>query len=544
MNAHSTQKIAIIGWDAATFDVITPLLEAGALPNLQRLIDQSAWGTLTSTLHPLSPTAWASFMTGMNPGKHGVFDFVGLGRDGRFQVINGGAVKAETLWARLSKAGRRVAVVNVPMTFPPEPVNGFLIAGMDAPQHDRAFTHPPDLERELRDRFGRYRVGMRARAVALTAVERFTPRYVKGLCDLTHLHGQVACDLLERHAPDFLAIVFTATDRVQHALGHLMADGISPDNGIGQVYRACDRALGCILERLDNDWIVLVMSDHGACAYRHVFELSTWLAMQGWLQLRPARKFTALTEYLAPFQRRLARLTIKGAKRKPDKEQFLGRIVWEETKAFAIGAFGSVYINTRDRFPNGIVKPGSEYQAVCEQIAEELLSARDPETGEGIVRAVHRASEVYHGPYVHLAPDLLVETTNDFFVRNSLDQQEDRLTYAAGRYRGRSLAHTGRHTRDGILIAAGAPFTPGENKNAPHIMDVAPTVLHLNGLPVPTSMDGRPLLGWLDPAYRQTHPVEWIAPQAAVEVRRDEFSYSQEDAAAIAARLRDLGYMG
>jgi len=543
MDMHNPQKIAIVGWDAASFDVITPLLEAGALPNLQSLIDRGRWGTLTSTLHPLSPTAWASFMTGMNPGKHGIFDFVGLGKNGKFQVMSGGALKAKTLWARLSEAGRRVAVVNVPMTFPPEPVNGFLIAGMDAPRHDRASTYPPDLEQELYDRFDGYRVGVRARAVALTAVERFTPRYVRELCDLALLRGQVACHLLERSRPDFLAIVFTATDRVQHALGYLMADSVSPEDGIGKVYRACDRALGCILQELGDDWIVLVMSDHGACAYRRVFELNTWLAMQGWLQLRPARKFTALAEHLAPLQRRLARLVAKGAQREPDKEQFLDRIIWEETRAFAVGAFGSIYINTPDRFPNGIVKPGSEYQAACEQIAEELLSARDPETGDDIVLAVHQASDVYRGPYASLAPDLLVETKNDYFVRNCLDQQEDRLTYAAGRYRGRSLAHTGRHTRDGILVAAGTCFAAGENKDASHIEDVAPTVLHLSGLPVPTSMDGRPLSDWLEPAYLQTHPVERMAPQAAGEMPRDEESYSQQDADAVAARLRDLGYM-
>jgi predicted AlkP superfamily phosphohydrolase/phosphomutase len=291
MNAR---KMAIIGWDGATFDVINPLIQAGALPNLKHLMSKGAWGQLASTLHPISPTAWTSFMTGMNPGKHGVFDFVGPDEDGRFRVVSGGAVRAETLWARLSRAGRRVAVVNVPMTYPPEPVNGFLVSGMDAPRRNQAFTHPPELARELHDRFGGYQVGVRARAVALTAVNSFTPRYVRRLCDLTRLHGEVACDLLEHHSPDFLAVVFIATDRAQHALGHLMTDGISPDDGIGQVYRACDRALGGILEKLDDDWTVLLMSDHGACAYQRVFELGTWLAMQGWLRLHPVRRYNAL----------------------------------------------------------------------------------------------------------------------------------------------------------------------------------------------------------------------------------------------------------
>jgi predicted AlkP superfamily phosphohydrolase/phosphomutase len=483
-------------------------------------------------------------MTGMNPGKHGVFDFIGMGEDEHFRVVNGGAVRAETLWARLSRAGQRVAVINVPMTYPPEPVNGFLIAGMDAPRQDRAFTHPPELESELRDRFGGYREGVRARGRIRTSVERFTARYVKELCDVTRLHGEVACYLLERHPIDFLMVVFTAPDRVQHALGHLMADGVSPEDGIGRVYRACDSALGRILERLDDDWTTLVMSDHGACAYHRVFELGTWLEMQGWLRLRPASRSSRLAESLAPARRLLARLTGQIAQGKPRLEGFLDRIVWSETRAFALGAFGSIYINTRDRFPGGIVEPGREYQAICEQIAEKLMSVRDPATREPIVHAVHQAREVYQGPCVHLAPDLLVETTNDYFVRNNLDHEEGRLTYPAGRYRGRSLAHTGRHTSEGILIAAGTPFVPGGDRIGARIIDVTPTVLYLNGLPVPSDMDGRPLLDWLDPGYCKTHPVRRAAPQPADKAARDEVSYTEQDAAAVEARLRDLGYMG
>ena len=544
VDGMNARKMAIIGWDGATFDVINPLMQAGALPNLKRLMSKGAWGQLASTLHPISPTAWASFMTGMNPGKHGVFDFVGPDEDGRFRVVSGGAVRAETLWARLSRAGRRVAVVNVPMTYPPEPVNGFLVSGMDAPRRTQAFTHPPELAKELHDRFGGYQVGVRARAVALTAVDSFTPRYVRRLCDLTRLHGAVACDLLERHSPDFLAVVFIATDRVQHALGHLMTDGITPDDGIGQVYRACDRALGCILEKLDDDWTVLLMSDHGACAYQRVFELSTWLAMQGWLRLHPVRKYDALAEYLSPVQRRLSRLLNRSARPKPDKARFLDRIMWEETKAFAVGAFGSIYINTYDRFPNGIVEPGREYRVVRDQIAEELLSIRDPQTGDPVVRAVHRASDVYQGPYARLAPDLLVETTNSYFVRNNLEQHEDHLTYAAGRYRGRSLAHTGRHTPNGILIAAGPPFSRAESRTGSHIVDVAPTALYLSGLPVPADMDGQPLLDWMELDYRRTHPVVRATSQAPREVQRDASSYYPEEAAAVEAHLRDLGYIG
>lgn len=538
-----TPKIAIIGWDAATFDVALPLVDAGHLPTLGRLMHDGGWGTLRSTHHPISPTAWASFMTGMNAGKHGIFDFVGMQEDGRFRALNGGALGARTLWAHLSDAGRRVAVLNVPMTYPPEAVNGFVISGMDAPQQDRAFTHPPQLEAELYERFGGYQEGVRARGRIGTSVERFTRHYVDHTCDVTRLHADVACHLLDTQSIDFLMAVLTGPDRVQHALGHLLEGQVSPADGIGQVYRACDEALERITKRLDDSWITIVMSDHGARAYRRVFELSTWLSEQGLLSLRSQSRGAQLNASLAPVWRRLGRLIGRPLPVEPHLRQFLDRIVWEETEAFALGAFGSIYVNTCDRFPHGIVEPGRQYEAVCRQIASELRSVRDPKTGAPMVRNVHRSGDVYEGPFAHLAPDLLIETTDDYFVRNNLDQETNCLTYPAGRYQGRSLAHTAKHTERGILVATGGPFVEKRDQANARIIDLAPTVLHLSGLPVPADMDGEPLLDWLNPQYREENPVQWSdAPSASVVPERDA-SYEREDEAAVESRLRDLGYL-
>ena len=527
--------IAVIGLDAETFDVIEPLIQAGALPNLERLMARGCWGRLRSTLHPLSPTAWASFMTGMNPGKHGVFDFVGQGQDGRFRVINGGAVGAETLWARLSRAGRRVGVINVPLTYPPEPVNGFLVAGMDAPRLDQAFTHPLSLAGELHSRFGRYRVGVRARGLPWKSVDRFTARYVERLCDMVHQRGQVVRYLLEHQPLDFLMVVFIAPDRAQHALGHLMAQDISPHDGIGRVYRACDEAMGQILEALGDDWAVLVMSDHGACPYSCVFEPNAWLAAQGWLCLRPESRWARLEEALNPLWRRLIHRQFRS-------NQLFNRIVWEETGAFALGAFGSIFVNRSDRFPEGIVAPGAEYEAVCEQIATGLLALRDPVTGTPIVDTVHRGDEVYHGPYTALAPDLLLVTTEDYFVRSSSNRREGRLVYPADRYRGRSLYHTGKHSPQGILIAAGDPFASVGERTGARIIDLAPTILHLGGLPIPSEMDGKPLLDWLKPSYRQARPVVWTS-EGMNEGTQSDPAYTKQETAQVEAHLRDLGYV-
>jgi len=536
-------KTAIIGWDSASFQIIAPLLEAGALPNLQHLMEKGSWGPLTSTLHPLSPTAWASFMTGMNPGKHGVFDFVSLDKDGYFRIANGGTVQAMTVWEWLSKADRRVAVVNVPMTYPPRKVNGCLIAGMDAPQIDRPFTYPPELARQLERHFGEYHVGVKAKGRPWESTTSFTERYVTNLCRLVQRRSDVVCYLLDNFTPDFLTVVFTAPDRVQHALGHLMAHPLTPQDGIGRVYRACDAALGRILKRLDEDWVVFVMSDHGACTYRRVFELSTWLLQKRWLYMHPLSGKDMLLNTLAPYRRRLGRLTGRLTKETSRLEQFFRQIEWSKTRAFALGAFGSIFIPTRDRFPHGIVEPGGqEYETICHRITKDLLEIRDPETGRPIVSAVHRGVDVYRGPFTAQAPDLLIETHSDYFVRNNLDQHTGQLTYPAGRYAGRSLAHTGRHTSTGLVVAAGKPFKAEQNRSGASIIDLAPTILYLNDLPIPTEMDGRPLLEWLQPSYRREPRFQ--QSDSSLQVDSSTLPpFDERDTNLLEAHLRDLGYL-
>jgi predicted AlkP superfamily phosphohydrolase/phosphomutase len=538
----STRKVVVIGWDAATFTALDPLLQAGALPNLARLIEQGRSGTLRSTLHPLSPTAWSSFMTGMNPGKHGIYDFVSLRDRGEFTLTHGSHVAQSPIWARLSRAGKRVAVLNVPMTYPPARVNGYLIAGMDTPAHARDYTYPPELLAQLEARFGPYTVDVRARGWPWQSVEAFTQEYVRKLCASVRQQGEVVAHLATQEKLDFVTAVFTATDRVQHALGHLLAGEIRPDDGIGQVYRACDAATGQILAALGEGWTILLMSDHGASAYDRVFRLNSWLEQQGLLQLAPAPRQSRLDYWWGPVRRRLARLVGAGAVGEEDgAQQLMQRIVWPESKAFALGAFGSIYLATAERFPYGSITDPAEVEKLCRHISTELLAAHDPETGQPIVAAVHRGRDLYAGPFSHFAPDLLLETHEDYFVRLA-EPGGAQVAGKAGRYATRSLLHTGKHTPDGILVAAGEPVAPAAARlQGAHIMDLAPTILYLNGLPVPESMDGRPLLDWLDPATVAAQPLQQVPEPLQGE--ENNAAYNAQDAGKVAEHLRNLGYL-
>jgi len=145
--------------DGATFKVITPWVKEGKLPTLAKIMEKGAWGELESTIHPLSPQAWASFMTGKNPGKHGIFEFVEhKPHSYDLRYVNGASVQGKKLWDILSDAGKRVCVINVPFTYPPNKVNGYLIAGLDAPGPHSNFCHPPELMAELTQKFGQYQL--------------------------------------------------------------------------------------------------------------------------------------------------------------------------------------------------------------------------------------------------------------------------------------------------------------------------------------------------------------------------------------------------
>ena len=541
----SRQKIAIIGWDSATFDVVLPLAEAGALPNLSRLMARGAWGKLRSTIHPLSPTAWASFMTGTNPGQHGVYDFVCLGRNGQFQVSNGGQVAQPSLWAQLSAHGRRVAVLNVPMTYPPAQVNGYLVAGMDTPFGARDYTFPRELLAQIEATAGPYVIDLPVRGAPWQSIQQFTAEYVRKLCASVEQQAEVVRHLATQDDLDFFTAVFTAPDRVQHALGHLLAQGVTPEDGIGRVYQACDAATGRILEALGDDWVVLLMSDHGACAYSQVFEPNAWLQQRHLLTMQPAPRWQPLADLMAPVQRRVALRT--GWVRPPRShlERHLSRIDWSRTQAFAVGAFGSIYVNDRSRFGHGrgIVEPGRAVDALCDEIGKGLLALKDPETSAPMVRAVYRSRDIYSGDQARWAPDLLLDVHEDYFVRNALDHQQGPLVVPAARYGGRSLAHTGRHTMDGILVAAGVPFQAGANHAPAAIIDLAPTVLYLNGLPVPAAMDGRPLLDWLEAGYVTQHPVVQQAAADHAAPAEADSAYTVRDAAIVEQHLRSLGYL-
>lgn len=525
----------MIGLDGATFDLIHPWAAAGHLPTLASLVAGGAAGRLRSTVPPMSPPAWSSFLTGVNPGKHGIFDFMER-KPGSYEVqfVSSRHRKAPTLAARLSGAGRRVCVIGVPTTYPVEPVNGVMISGFDAPTMNERAIHPAGLYRELRDKVGEYIITPNI----MRQVEAGdTDGAVDALLRSIDRKADIARYLLQREPWDCFLVVFGETDKVVHHFWKHhdprspryapLPPGCRHPDPILAVYRHLDGVIRGLAEAAPGDSTLLVASDHGTGGTGDkIIYLNRWLASRGVLRFRGLHD--GLLAGLGARANRFLAATVLGRARKwgtillpavvrkglrygrgnvagqlESKLRF-ANIDWGATRAYSEESFNfpNVWINLRGREPSGIVEPGDEYEQLRERLIAELGAWRDPETGEPVVAGVWRREDLYRGPCTGAAPDLIIAWALDrgftYLSRPSYTARDGRpIARLDPGETGISkflLSRSGSHRDDGILILHGPAVRAGVTPADPRITDVAPTVLALLGLPVPADMDGRVLL--------------------------------------------------
>jgi predicted AlkP superfamily phosphohydrolase/phosphomutase len=535
----SVPKLIVVGLDAATFDVIDPLVEAGDLPALAGLLARGARGTLRSTTHPLTPLAWTTMVSGVNAGRHGIWDFSERDASGYgLRLVNGSHSRAPALWTRLSEAGRRVGVVNVPFTWPAPDVNGFALAGIDAGAREDGMSSPRELVHELQDRFGRL------------LLDHSFPVDEEGRLDLELVRR--ACEqkvaivdwLTERYDPELLFVVFMAADHVHH-LAWPDWEERGRDSTVAEAYRILDASLGELLKRADDDTNVLVVSDHGGGALRGVVNLNAWLAEQGYLsyaengstngggvhrlfELR--RKLPK--EWRYSLKQRLPRLRERAYRLRPPSV-----VDWRQTRAFAYGIFGNIVLNVAGRERDGIVQPGEEYERLRDELRERLLDLRS-EDGESIVAAVHRREDLFSGPELDKIPDLIVEFRDYAWLgKGNLTERTATLEDTIAIRAHPEQRYAGGHRPDGIFVLAGPAARAGAELHA-GIADVAPTVLYLLDEPVPSSFEGRLLAEALEPSLLDERPLEFSdddEPPATIEQR--------ESPREVEERLRSLGYL-
>lgn len=562
-------RTLILGLDGATLDLALPWSKAGHLPNLHQLMQAGSYGPLRSVMPVLSSAAWVSFMTGMNPGKHGVYDFVqrDLTTYRQYLVRGGTAIQVPSLWKLLSQAGKRVGVVNVPMTWPPEPVNGALITGLGTPDY-RPLAYPAELDERLRG--GGYRANKRV---------HYAPGREQAFLDevyaITDLHAHAALELAAAGDWDFFMHVVRDPDEMAHFFWRYMdpshpahdpATAARFGSAILDYYRHIDGWVGRFVESAGPGVDVIVVSDHGSGPLYKDVMLNGWLQQMGYLHLRtsvpPAASLTQRLAQVGVNRQRISR-TLRGAGLgrverwikdclgdriqilpASAREEISDRVDWSRTRAYSFGYHGQIYINLQGREAEGIVPP-TAYAELCSAISDDLRSLVDPADGLPVVSAVYHKEEIFAGPALDAAPDLTVIMRDlAYITRQGYD-----LAGPDGALFATPHTHeSGSHRELGLVIAAGPSFALlGYRADPASLMDIAPTVLHLHDLPVPATMDGsvltdRLVAGLAERSVRAEGTADELAAAPAVPRPADAGAEDDGDAV-IWEQLRGLGYV-
>ncbi len=552
------RKVMVIGLDGATFDLIRPWIKDGTMPTLQRLVKGGASGVLTTTLPPISSSAWVSFATGKNPGKHGLVDFVHP-RPSSYQIsiVSPQQRASKAIWNLLSDAGRKVGIVGMPVTYPPEEVNGYMVSDFLTPSASDDYTYPPSLADELELAMGGFPLLPDERYRST----KFTDKFIADMVTDVERRLEGALYLLDNKEADLFFILFWSNDMLQHETWSLL-DETHPDHDprAGERYRSLvvdfhrklDHAVGRLLEKAGPEDLVIVMSDHGFGPVHSFFLVNNWLREAGFLKLKkkpltrlkyalfrlgfaPLGVFRLVKALRLGFLRRRFRFQRGGGLMKRLFLSFAD-VDWARTKAFAVGSFGQIYINQVGQRPQGIVQPGKEYEELREEIAAQALELLDPRTGQRVVDRVHRREEIYSGPLVEKAPDLVLQSRNwEYMAFGHAD-------FGASHVVEPIVGMSGHHRPDGVVMLAGQGIEAGVELDGANITDLAPTILYAMGIPIPFDMDGRVLTDAFTPDYLSAVKVQYSDELSERPTGEDQ--YSEEDAEEIKERLRGLGYVG
>ncbi len=561
MRTADHRRALIIGLDGATLDLIRPWARQKLLPTFSLLLDGGTCGPLRSTIQPASPPAWVTFRTGVNPGKHGVFDFQVFRIDRPFTPSPFQTVPYPAFWELLAQRwDKRVCLLNVPFTFPAKPIRGRIVAGFPITGPREHMTYPSDLLGELERYLDEYRVDVRTNLDSGPYVSH--EQFIQDIMTIVTTRAQAALYLLSRYPWDLGVVVFTMPDRVQNVYWQY-ADPDDPRPSAAErrrfgevildVYRVIDRFLSQALDLLGDSGLLLIMSDHGFGPMLKDVNLNRWLADEGFLVPgstgagveRWARRLKTLGKRVLPRSfvqmvrgyRRTARSKRPGL---PLSDTM--PIDWTKTKAFALGKFGNILINLKGREPYGIVAPGADYEAVRSSIIDRLTAWRNPITGRPMVKRAYRREEVYHGRFVHQAPDILIEWEDYRYVGFRPASPRDPLLLDPARGSYEHLGWSGNHRPEGVLIAYGPDVPKGEEIKGASIQDLAPTVLHYMVQAVPDYMDGQVLLRLFTRQFATSSPVR-IESGSILQPDQDDTALTDEERQQLEEHLRSLGYL-
>ncbi len=556
-------RTLLVGLDAAGWEFINPLLERGELPALQNLMANGRWGTLASTMPALTPAAWSSIITGKNPGKHGIFDMTRR-RPGRydFAPVSAAARQGTPFWQRLNEAGIRVGLVNIPFTYPPDEVDGFVVCGFGAPGSVPNLAYPPAAMTWINKRSPDFEPAVLAELLRSGDHERIFA------VETAHQSRfvEIALGLAERTPVDVLAINLMLLDHANHKM---------PDMArIERAIRRLDDDLAQLIDGFVPD-VVLAISDHGSRRVKGDFLLHAWLRDEGclvqakrpsteqaealnWILHQWLAEARGLTGVIEKLSRRFWRGVVP---RLPadladkfwarveaaipfarDEVMFGDKLDVAQTRIYPGAAYsGLIYVNRQGREPRGIV-PETEEAALLAQIRDKLLKLTDPDDGAPLFSQVYLGADIHDGRLAEWGPGLVIDFYDSAWNIQTSLRRGTQVEQARGRYFVANTKDFGHHGRDGIFAFAGPMFGRGTLAEPGTLMDVPATLLHLYDVPIPEDWDGRSLTELMTPGFLADHPPQTQPGDSETAVLTED-DYSAAETDQIFDHLRALGYV-
>jgi len=515
----------------------------GRMPRLRRAVKEGAHGILFSTIPPITPAAWTTFLTGRQPGSHGILDFERYDPSAHRLRFNSTLTVelVRNLWRILSDHGLKVGSINVPMTFPAFHVNGFLISGFETPDKNSDFVYPADLKADILARWPdptlreNWRHSWYGRRRAFTEnLDYIRHSFAQGFEMTRYCAG--------RYGWDCLMVVLKLVDNLQHKTWRYI-DPRWRDRDprrwadVVDVLAELDRTVGDFLDfAASRQAVTLIVSDHGHGSLEGKIYANLLLEQWGYLNLQGGANSNG----------RIRGILNRVRNRPPlHREDHLMKdlpVDFSRTRACVMhaGMAGFLYINLQGRQPCGIVPP-AEYETLREELRQRFLGTecrvRDSQgRWVQLFTGADRPEDLYgrsreEQPWM---PDLILTPHRSLSVVRKIRGRKPVRWLSSRRIEG-------THRPEGIFVAVGPGIAAGRRVN-PHIVDCAPTVLALMGLPIPREMEGKAISEMFLEPPRIKHETE-LSTSARPIASSGENVYTQRELEQVTTRLSDLGYL-
>lgn len=566
----SEKKVFILGLDGATFDIINKMIKQGDLPNFKKVTERGSHGLLNSTILHHSPPAWTSFYTGRDPGKHGILGFIQMQENEYgLQLVNGIDNKSSAMWDELTSEGKKVIVMNIPMTYPPRPVNGILISGLDTPSIDVDFTYPKNIKQEILQNAPNYQINLHLGGYLYN--DRRKLKGLKIIHENIESQRKTVLYLMNKYPWDMFAVRFNSPDNVQHQYWAYMDENHPEYNpradqrlkdAIFGVYRKLDDVVGEIYSHMESaNTNLIIMSDHGSGPRvgKSIF-VNEWLKDMGLLSqigeenkssfrrivddtkfLVEGKILSFLLKSIPPHIKAKLTEVIPWAVAKTANYLRFSGLDWANTEAF-MGEVEGIRINLKDKYPQGVVSE-EEYEELRERIISKARTLKDPETGNNAFKGVFRREDIFKGDCTVNFPDIVLKPNDQYYLTPKFFRLNEKKPgkYFANDTHWRKI--TGSHSQYGIFIITGSHVKANNQVADAEIIDIFPTVFYLMGVPILDDVDGKVLYECFNEDFVKSQKVRF--KESAKNTKTDGSDiYSKEEKEELMKILKGLGYIG